>query len=954
MGLSHRRKIGFRPAADGRVNSCVWALSYSLSYGTVGPAMRDIPRLDIRLGGPGLVAGSPPSKSVPVSGFLPLPFFGRIFSSARRGAIREAVRAAVHGALRAGVAGGLRLGPGSVFAAFVLCLGLAVGALRGAAAEVAAVEKQLRAGKYQEVIETATKEFAEEKRDEEWPRLLLEALTTVGRYADAATTASNAVVRYPRSMQLRWLASQAYRHNGNRAAADAIIEDVGRLVSTGVGFGRDAAGIVAIGRVALVAGSDPKSVLSGIFQIAEKSDPQLRDTYLARGELALEKSDFDLAAKAYTAGLAHHPEDPDLLGGLAQALISSDRPAAMASLEAALKANPKHIPSLLTLIDHSIDAEEYGQAEKLLREVASVNPQHPEAWAYRAVLAHLKNNPALEAEARRSGLASWTNNPAVDHLIGRKLSAKYRFAEGAEHQRQALALDPTHLPAKLQLAEDLLRLGEDEGWDLAAEVHRRDAYGTTAFNLVTLSDTMAKFAVLTNAHFIVRMNAREADIFGGQVMTLLERAHARLVDKYGVTLQEPTHVEIFDSQKDFGVRTFGMPDNPGYLGVCFGRVITANSPAANKGMPVNWQAVLWHEFCHVVTLQLTANRMPRWLSEGISVYEELQENGSWGQSLTPRYRSMIVGDELTPVSKLSGAFLAPKTPFHLQFAYFEASMVIEFMVVNFGTDALKAVLRDLREGKDINDAIGARMAPMETFETRFSDFAKARARGLAPGLAWDKPKLEEKAGLPAKLAEWAQATPTNYWALQEQARGFLADKKWAEAKGPLLELTRLYPGEVGPDSGWARLAAVHQALGETNAEYQVLTTWVAIDDEAPQACRRLMEMATARGEWATVITNAERYLSLNPLVSLPYQNLARAQEAMQQPAAAIGSWQTLLKLDPPNPAEAHFQLARLLAPTDVPAARRHVLQSLEDAPRNREALRLLTQMPSPVQPKPEK
>ena len=44
--------------------------------------------------------------------------------------------------------------------------------------------------------------------------------------------------------------------------------------------------------------------------------------------------------------------------------------------------------------------------------------------------------------------------------------------------------------------------------------------------------------------------------------------------------------------------------------------------AAQGETPSNWEAVLWHEFCHAVTLKATANRMPRWLSEGISVYEE--------------------------------------------------------------------------------------------------------------------------------------------------------------------------------------------------------------------------------------------------------------------------------------------------------------------------------------------
>src|SRR5438067_1819041 len=148
-----------------------------------------------------------------------------------------------------------------------------------------------------------------------------------------------------------------------------------------------------------------------------------------------------------------------------------------------------------------------------------------------------------------------------------------------------------------------------------------------------------------------------------------------------------------------------MPGNPGYLGVCFGRVVTANSPASQRGHPVNWQAVLYHEFCHVVTLQLTHNKMPRWLSEGISVYEETQANPAWGQRMNPRYREMVLGDELTPVSKLSGAFLAPRSEMHLQFAYYESSLVVEFLVQRFGLDKLKGILHDLGKGVEINEAI---------------------------------------------------------------------------------------------------------------------------------------------------------------------------------------------------------------------------------------------------------
>jgi hypothetical protein len=52
----------------------------------------------------------------------------------------------------------------------------------------------------------------------------------------------------------------------------------------------------------------------------------------------------------------------------------------------------------------------------------------------------------------------------------------------------------------------------------------------------------------------------------------------------------------------------------------------------------------------------------------------------------------------------------------------------------------------------------------------------------------------------------------------------------------------------------------------------------------------------------------------------------------------------LLQLDPPNPAEVHFKLARLLYRTGEPSARRHVLRALEEAPRYRAALGLLLEM----------
>lgn len=816
------------------------------------------------------------------------------------------------------------------------------------------------------------------KEREEWQLLLNQSLLTLGRYPEALQSITNMVAQDRRSIRLRWQAREALRSNGATEAADALIEEIIRLVSGYPGYYRDAPNLVVFGRAALLGGVDPKRVLDTLFDAARKDDPTYRQVYLASGQLALEKHDFALAAKRFEEGLKQHPKDPDLHYGLARAYAPNLQTLMIASLEAALESNSNHIDSLLLLADHHIDAEDYAETERLLDRVKAVNPWHPEAWAYRAVLAHLRNQPQAEQAARRTALRFWPTNPQVDHIIGRKLSQNYRFAEGAASQRRALEYDPDFLPAKSQLAQDLLRLGEEaEGWQLAAEVQKQDGYDVGAYNLVTLHETMGKFITLTNQHFIVRMDSHEAALYGPRVLDLLNRAREQLGKKYDFTLEQPAIIEIFSEQKDFDVRTFGMPGNPGYLGVCFGRVITANSPAAHAGTPVNWEAVLWHEFCHVVTLQMTRNKMPRWLSEGISVYEELQANPAWGQRMTPRYREMILEGELTPVSKLSGAFLAPPSGLHLQFAYYQCSMVVDFLVRRYGLEALKNILRDLGQGMEINAAIEKHTAPMAAFEKDFAAFARRQAEQLAPGLDWEKPEFAKTpsvhspssrpSGLRLPLSRalapndeeaawksWAKKHPTNFWVMTRQARQLIEEKKWAEAKPLLQKLVELYPTSVGPESAYPFLAAAHRALGETNAELKTLSQFARQDDEAVDAYLRLMELAAAAEDWAVVLENARRFLAVNPLVASPYKFLAQASEELDQSQTAIEAYRALLRLEPPDPAETHFRLAKHLHQTGHLDARRHLLQALEEAPRYREALGLLLKMnrePPPALPK---
>jgi tetratricopeptide (TPR) repeat protein len=798
--------------------------------------------------------------------------------------------------------------------------------------------QQLLRGEYETVIRVTQKKVEGGAYQDDWRIMLVQSLLATGRYHEAYTNAmAGAADSY--NLTLRLLARETDFYQNDATGAQRQLAEIKQLIERRFGeFQNDDA--VGLGRALLLLGVEPRLVLDNCFRRAEKADPPSREAFLATGQLALDKHDSALAADAFRTGLKKFPDDPEMESGLARAFESGDQQEMMKHIQAALAANPRQVPCLLLLANHLIDAEEYDEAGQQLALALKVNPHSPEALAYRAVLALLRNDSAGAQQDRADALQFWHANPAVDYLIGQKLARKYRFEEAATEQRKALDFDPMYLPARRELAEDLLRLGQDaEGWELAQAAHTQDSYDVTLYNLVTLHDQMTKYQTLTNGDFIVHMTTNEAALYGERVMDLLSRAKTALCLKYGVTLTRPTQVEIFPEQKDFAVRTFGMPGNPGYLGVCFGSVITANSPASQAPNPANWEDVLWHEFCHVVTLNETRNRMPRWLSEGISVFEERQANPAWGERMNLAYRKMILDGKLTPLGELSGAFLAPKTSQDLLFAYYESSLVVEFLVHERGLETLKAILQDLRDGQEINRAITAHTVPLRELEKQFDAFARAQAGALAPGADLEKPPEDEDAA-------WDRAHPSNYYLKMREARKLVEDKNWEQAK-PLLEtVAASYAGERRADNPLWLLSQAERNLNDTNAELATLKKLAERESDFVDLDLRLIELLVAAKDWAAAANYANQLLEVNPLMGAPYAALAQAEDALGHSEQAIAANRRLLLLDPADPAEVHFQLARLLhARGDAEAeAKRHVLQALEEAPRFRQAQRLLLQI----------
>jgi len=373
--------------------------------------------------------------------------------------------------------------------------------------------KQFSTGDYTGCITTLESAIKDGAGGEERYLLLTKALLTVGRYPDALSIITKALKEEPSSIRLRWRAREVFFSNGQPDRAKDVTDEILQRVGSDPRSYREPGDLVIFAQAALLKNADPKKILDQVLSTAIKSDPKFADAYLVSGNLALEKHDYALAAKKFEQGLKEIPDDIELKFGLARAYEPSDTAVMAGTLEAILERNTNHLGSLLLLVDHAIDAEDYSGAEKLLEHINGINLWHPDAWAYRAVLAHLQNQPEVEKVVREKGLKFWKENPRVDYLIGLKLAQNYRFAEGADHQKKALEFDSDYLPAKAQLAHDLLRLcKEPEGWNIASEVHKEDGYDIEAFNVINLRDTMTKTATLMNLNFMVRMGFKYAAI----------------------------------------------------------------------------------------------------------------------------------------------------------------------------------------------------------------------------------------------------------------------------------------------------------------------------------------------------------------------------------------------------------------------------------------------------------
>jgi tetratricopeptide (TPR) repeat protein len=159
------------------------------------------------------------------------------------------------------------------------------------------------------------------------------------------------------------------------------------------------------------------------------------------------------------------------------------------------------------------------------------------------------------------------------------------------------------------------------------------------------------------------------------------------------------------------------------LGACFGQLITLDSPSARPPGTYNWASTLRHEMDHVFQLQISNGQLPRWLAEGLSVYEEKKTRPEWERHMEDQLFMHYYMDDIPPVRKFNEWF---RDGSKVLFAYYLGNVMLEFIDKKLGgMGAVRKMLEMFGQKKTPGEVFQAclNMAP-EEFDERFKAYVR--------------------------------------------------------------------------------------------------------------------------------------------------------------------------------------------------------------------------------------
>ena len=694
----------------------------------------------------------------------------------------------------------------------------------------------------------------------------------------------------------------------------------------------------------------------GLFQV---DDPAAQaEAYWMLGDLKAANDRFREAIKL-------NPEDPDLRVRWGYLYIDSHQQVEAGDLfQEALALDENHVPAQLGMATVLASRFE-GKAVELAQEALKRKPEQAEGYLLLGRMALEEGDLAAAREQLEKGLEQalhlglapleayallaslemlegerdnqWVDkalayNPRYGQVYAEQAHfyvITRRYREATERLRKAVGVAPSLWQAHAELGVNLMREGlDDEGRRHLEIAYEGDPYSAKTVNTLRLLDTYDQFDTFEDkgpgadaaVRAVFRLDKDESQLLLPYVRELTGRAIDEFTRKYGFELKSPVRVEFYPNHDDFAVRTMAMP-GIGLLGVTFGYVVAMDSPSGREPGGFHWGTTLWHELAHVFTLESTDHLIPRWYSEGISMYEEWMADVRWGESVGPEYVEAVRKRELLPIVKLDRGFIRPKHAGQVAISYMQAGFVCKFIAQRWGEGKLVELLRgfavEVPTGANIEAVL--EISP-EEFDEQFDDYMRD---ALGPALD----------GLP----RWRR----NLKAALESAR----EGDWDQAVEPAEAAKAAYPQHVGSGSAYVLLANAHDKAGNREAAVAELQEYERRGGRQPETLKKLAGWLEEAGRDAEAVYTYNGLIYNWPQDEELHARLGDLHLEAGRADLARREFEAVLALDPLDRATAEFNLARAYVKIgDLASARLHVLQALERAPTFGPALQLLLQV----------
>ncbi len=668
---------------------------------------------------------------------------------------------------------------------------------------------------------------------------------------------------------------------------------------------------------------------NGFFRDADglaPNDPTINTEW---GDLFVEKYNNKDAARSFQEALKADPEYGPALLGMARALADQNPMQAVGLAQQALKLNPADPGAHLFVAEMAIYQDKKQDALASIAKVLAINPKHLEALSMQAALAYVEGRTADHDAAVAAVLKIHPTYGEIHRVVGSITAHYYRFDEAVEHVRKGIALDRDNAKSYADLGAHLMRTGDERNARRALETaFKVDPWNVVTFNLLALLDTLEPFDTIREGDMVIRLHPDEKDVMRQYVPQLARESMAALSKHWAFTPKGPILIEMFPNHDDFAVRTLGLPGMIGALGACFGRVVTVDSPKAREPGSFNWAETLWHEMAHVITLQLSNNRLPRWLSEGASVYEERRARRQWGREMDIPFARYMDRGKLISLRDLNSGFSNPE---QISYSYYQASLVVEHIVAVHGQAKLRALVAAYADGADTETAIQKSLGvDIDALQASFDGFLDTRYAGMRRALAVPDGLTEKST--PEQIKAIALANPSSYTAQMALGES-LIESNPDGAIAAFERAAKVIPNVTGEDSPDALIAAVAVKKGDRARAAAALENLTGMSNTDIASARQLATLADPARDRARLQIALKSVTAIDPFDGAAHAALGRMDLEARRLDDAIRMFRVALAAKPLDRASAHADLAEALAEAGQrDEAKKEALSALEIAP----------------------